>query len=310
LAQGGLQGPAGARRPRPPGLMGRWVLAAWLTPALLLARNSTNGTNNTGACALNQCSQTCTNLPNDEYKCGCFDGFYLSEDLLTCKDVDECSFNNGGCVQECHNMPGSHVCACSSGYEFNATCTDDRCMGTHCVDIDECGVLNPFGVRENATDGCEHGCTNVPGSYVCTCNEGFFLEPNRHNCSDLDECPDVGCDHYCENFVGSFQCHCYQGYAMVGGTHCEDIDECAVSNGGCAHKCVNTPGSYLCQCDAGYYPIFNTCLAPDEYAQALLQQRARAPPHHRAGAVRDKTRALLRRLQRIGRPAAPRASAF
>ena len=31
-------------------------------------------------------------------------------------DVDECSSNNGGCEQGCHNVVGSHICSCRLGY--------------------------------------------------------------------------------------------------------------------------------------------------------------------------------------------------
>ena len=41
------------------------------------------------------------------------------------------------------------------------------------TDIDECAVLN---------GGCEHSCHNIIGSYFCSCNEGFELASNSHDC--------------------------------------------------------------------------------------------------------------------------------
>ena len=39
-------------------------------------------------------------------------------------DINECSFNNGGCEQECVNTVSSFLCACSHGYVQleNGTC--------------------------------------------------------------------------------------------------------------------------------------------------------------------------------------------
>ena len=41
------------------------------------------------------------------------------------------------------------------------------------ADVNECDTGN---------GGCDHNCTNVVGSYACSCNEGFFLDGNLHTC--------------------------------------------------------------------------------------------------------------------------------
>ena len=43
-------------------------------------------------------------------------------------------------------------------------------------DINECAVDNA---------GCQEVCTNIPGSYMCSCNDGFQLDENKHNCSGM-----------------------------------------------------------------------------------------------------------------------------
>lgn len=45
-------------------------------------------------------------------------------------DVDECSTNNGGCMQECKNTIGSYVCSCHNGYilhENGHDCKEGGC---------------------------------------------------------------------------------------------------------------------------------------------------------------------------------------
>ncbi len=40
-------------------------------------------------------------------------------------------------------------------------------------DIDECNSAN---------GGCEQNCHNSYGSYKCTCDDGFKLSDNKHDC--------------------------------------------------------------------------------------------------------------------------------
>ena len=41
------------------------------------------------------------------------------------------------------------------------------------LDIDECGTNN---------GGCDHDCYNSPGSYTCSCNEGYEVHDDLHQC--------------------------------------------------------------------------------------------------------------------------------
>ena len=50
----------------------------------------------------------------------------------------------------------------------------DVIIATVFTDIDECS---------RNTDGCDHGCLNTPGSYLCTCRTGYQLQSDQHSCS-------------------------------------------------------------------------------------------------------------------------------
>lgn len=53
------------------------------------------------------------------------------------------------------------------------------------VDINECAVNNGGCLCDMAL-GSEHSCVascaNSPGSYECTCNEGYTLASDSHTC--------------------------------------------------------------------------------------------------------------------------------
>ncbi|KAI8513359.1 carbohydrate binding [Branchiostoma belcheri] len=115
-------------------------------------------------------------------------------------------------------------------------------------------------IDECATDngGCAQTCTNVQGSYNCSCLQGFVLKANEHGCEDTDECAtdNGGCAQTCTNVPGSYTCSCPQGFVLIGDSHgCEDLDECATENGRCDQICTNVPGSYSCFCRQGFVLI-------------------------------------------------------
>ncbi|XP_070148921.1 low-density lipoprotein receptor-related protein 2 [Polyergus mexicanus] len=83
-------------------------------------------------------------------------------DELGCHHTHHCSANDrGGCAHECHNITnGGYICACYPGYIISP---DNR---KHCMDIDEC---------QTDQHQCSHICTNLNGSYACSCRQGFQL---------------------------------------------------------------------------------------------------------------------------------------
>ena len=42
------------------------------------------------------------------------------------------------------------------------------------VDVNECNTNN---------GGCEDSCVNTDGSYYCTCDTGYSLDSNKHDCN-------------------------------------------------------------------------------------------------------------------------------
>ncbi|MCJ8746583.1 hypothetical protein PDJAM_G00143440 [Pangasius djambal] len=92
-----------------------------------------------------------------------------SDEGGACKS-DTCS-DQSQCAQDCYSTPKGTRCWCRKGYEP----VDG---GVECVDVDEC-VKTP--------DVCDHSCMNSDGSYECSCNQGYVLEPDGHSCKITGE---------------------------------------------------------------------------------------------------------------------------
>ena len=86
------------------------------------------------------------------------------------------------CSHECINTVGSFQCSCRSGFTLN---TDNKtCNGISLVsylihtmystDIDECSIYSGT---------CDHTCTNTIGTYICSCDSGYIIHDNGHNCT-------------------------------------------------------------------------------------------------------------------------------
>jgi len=178
----------------------------------------------------------------------------------------------------CTNMDGSFKCQCKEGYVLSPT--GHACIGTQCqlrsiiITLFKIASLcktrfqaelssardSLYGLAfSNSTDQdecyenpriCLSGrCENTPGSYKCTCLNGFTPSVDQTFCVDVwvhmimicsffslqlkwqllvslwqkDECADTGmCENgRCLNMDGSFKCVCNPGYKLgPTGKHC------------------------------------------------------------------------------------------
>ncbi|KAL3832136.1 hypothetical protein ACJMK2_023807 [Sinanodonta woodiana] len=154
------------------------------------------------------CDQICFfNLTTQSSTCACKRGYKLSIDNKTCDDIEECTELNGTLNQcsnnsVCTNTNGSYTCSCEDGSKLDndgrtcSTCDDfhygpncdnqcncsvgvlhcDKITGCVCkpgwdgdlchMDIDECR-------NTSVCSGENNNCVNTPGSYECTCKDGY-----------------------------------------------------------------------------------------------------------------------------------------
>ena len=71
------------------------------------------------------CEQLC-HVSGIQASCGCFPGYLLNHDKLSCHAINECAVDNGGCSDMCEYLsPGKSVCHCHHGaalWEDSKTC--------------------------------------------------------------------------------------------------------------------------------------------------------------------------------------------
>nr|VZI47990.1 unnamed protein product [Spirometra erinaceieuropaei] len=248
------------------------------------------------------CQQVCTNTFGS-YRCSCDPGYVLQPDGVTCIKQSESEFGDWvnvdackekqPCEQLCFNTrEGDYQCACTEGFELNADgrtcsptklcnppcangarCLHGRCLcppgyeGARCdIDIDECSL--PASVH-----GCSFGCTNLPGSYECTCPPGYLLLADKKTCTKPSH--DADCQMPCQNggiCTGKNICRCLRGFT---GKDCSlDIDECQRYRP-CDPDygfCVNRYGGFDCECKPGYVLLVDG-------RHCIEEARARQAPH-------------------------------
>ncbi|XP_062579175.1 uncharacterized protein LOC134241103 [Saccostrea cucullata] len=241
-------------------------------------------------CALNSsCDHNCTNT-NGSFECQCAVGFKLQNDGKSCR---ECSkfFYGENCQMPCKCGRGAstcdHIsgCQCKPGWKGNTCehdineCDHNPCKGPHEICLNTPGSYrctcaqgfdNSTGICEDTDECrdkslCQHNCTNTEGNYTCSCMDGYKLS-NGKDCSDIDECSTAKC-HNCSNFPGGFKCFCDEGY-RVNSTYCHNIDECKENTDNCSGNatCTDTTGSFGCECFNGFSGNGYVCIEINECA--------------------------------------------
>ena len=113
-------------------------------------------------------------------------------------DIDECILGTDTCHHVCKNTIGSYTCVCGEGYRMaaNGTCEGNALptpqLASHCFNSSHscprgliCGMLSIADIDEcvERNNNCEQSCTNIIGSYACSCSPGFMLSPNGFSCT-------------------------------------------------------------------------------------------------------------------------------
>ncbi|XP_019616846.1 PREDICTED: mucin-like protein [Branchiostoma belcheri] len=199
------------------------------------------------------------------------------------EDVDACLLNFSPCFPgvTCVDLPApagdgrdGFTCGdCPEGY------TGD---GFDCQDLDECAT--PEGAV------CAHTCENYPGTFICSCDDGFELATDRVSCQDIDECALQlnNCSQQCVNTDGSFNCACQDGFTLASdGLDCEPENPCSDGNDpGCDSEfgwcIINDLGTAECVCRAGYVlsvddrtcEDYDECSAGDHHCSQLCNNTA------------------------------------
>lgn len=82
-------------------------------------------------------------------------------------------------------------------------------------------IIPPLAIASCPALSCEFKCGPSLTGGVCYCRPGQSLAPDNRTCVDLDECAEWGhCDQLCTNTPGSYTCTCAQGYTLINDSKC------------------------------------------------------------------------------------------
>ena len=151
-------------------------------------------------------------------------------------------FNNGNCLQGEVCIGNSCVLGCATNIDChqNEVCLSNKCMcakgysnsPSGCIDVDECD-------DDPCPDSAD--CTNVPGSYICSCPLGTVRDSDGVACIQPNECDDDD------------DCPGEQACKINGDGIAKCIDVCASSVCGKNAKCQVEDRRPVCECISGFF---------------------------------------------------------
>lgn len=220
-------------------------------------------------------------LAKGGYTCACSRG-YKGDGTFVCGQKDECSEDDAPCPANSYCVDHSpddkehpfYVCACLPG--FTAGSSSNEFGPEECLDKQECGDAS-----SNTCDKNVGICTNVLGSFVCSCPSDFALQADN-SCTTLPDiinkpdedgpCVPNPCNDRTQECVASLAendpdkkpCICKRGFfspSGVGG-ECFDEKECDSAIANTCHEqatCQDLDGSFLCFCRDGWEGNGKTC---------------------------------------------------
>ncbi|KRX38253.1 Prolow-density lipoprotein receptor-related protein 1 [Trichinella murrelli] len=164
---------------------------------------------------------------SDEQNCSRETDFDCPPSLFTCNDSSRCLLKSLVCDGNAHCEDGSDESFCVEKQhcvEPNFACLNDSstCLPLWklCNRVDDCADGSDEGGM-CSDNQCLHGnlcdqlCYDSPYGFVCSCRDGYFLQPDKKTCSPRDPCTQWGvCSQHCQSQGVHYYCYCEPGYVL------------------------------------------------------------------------------------------------
>lgn len=109
---------------------------------------------------------------------------------------------------------------CSEGYLCdNGQCIEWQQVCNRKLDCRDGSDENGYCPNACQNFKCQFICHPTPRGPKCLCPVGYYFDIDHMECTDRDECLDEVCSQNCTNIPGSFVCSCHHGYAIRSDRH-------------------------------------------------------------------------------------------